>query len=62
MAIFAVQWMRTLFALDFELSVVFRLWDLFFVQGLEFVSNFILTMFHLAEGTNLIDLTESNRV
>lgn len=50
MAIFASQWIRTLFALDFELSVAFRLWDIFFVQGLEFVTNFIITLFHLAEG------------
>eukprot|EP01128_Nolandella_sp_AFSM9_P006966 TRINITY_DN369_c1_g3_i1.p1 TRINITY_DN369_c1_g3~~TRINITY_DN369_c1_g3_i1.p1 ORF type:complete len:450 (-),score=65.87 TRINITY_DN369_c1_g3_i1:126-1475(-) len=46
-SIFAVQWIRTLFALDFELSVAFRLWDIFFVEGLAFVSQFIMTMFRL---------------
>jgi len=48
-AIFGVQWFRTLFALDFDLSVAFRLWDLFFARGLSFVGDFIITMFVVSQ-------------
>jgi len=48
-SIFAIQWIRTLFALDFDLGVVFRLWDIFFVQELSFVTDFIISMFMVVE-------------
>lgn len=35
--IFASQWLRTLFAQQFDLGLVVRLWDLMFVDGFEFV-------------------------
>jgi len=43
--IFATQWLRTLFALDFDIMKVFRLWDVFFVQEMDFAINFIVAIF-----------------
>jgi len=43
--LFAKQWVRTLFVPDFDLAIVFRLWDIFFVEKLDFFFNFVLTMF-----------------
>jgi len=42
---FARQWLRTLLVPDFDLAIVFRLWDIFFVEKLDFFLNFVLTMF-----------------
>eukprot|EP01125_Pyxidicula_operculata_P007892 TRINITY_DN2666_c0_g1_i1.p1 TRINITY_DN2666_c0_g1~~TRINITY_DN2666_c0_g1_i1.p1 ORF type:complete len:239 (+),score=29.37 TRINITY_DN2666_c0_g1_i1:683-1399(+) len=44
-SVFATQWMRTLFSHEFDLPVVFRIWDLFFVQKLDFLINFIVAIF-----------------
>jgi len=46
--IFARQWVRTLFVPDFDLAIVFRLWDIFFVEKSDFFFNFVLTMFSQA--------------
>jgi len=54
-SLFALQWIRTLFALDFDLVVVFRLWDIFFVQQLSFVTDFIVSMFSVVE-ERILDL------
>jgi len=43
--IFATQWLRTLFSLDFDLIKVFRLWDIFFVREMDFALDFIVTIF-----------------
>jgi len=48
-SMFARHWIRTLFVTDFDLAVVFRLWDIFFVEKMQFLLNFILTMFSRAE-------------
>jgi len=48
-SMFARQWIRTLFVPDFDLAIVFRLWDIFFVEKLEFCMNFIITMFMQAQ-------------
>jgi len=48
-AMFARHWVRTLFVTDFDLAIVFRLWDIFFVEKMEFLMNFIVTMFAQAE-------------
>jgi len=39
-SLFALQWIRTLFALDFDLVVVFRLWDIFFCTTIKFCNRF----------------------
>jgi len=35
--IFASQWWRTLFSYNFPLELVFRIWDVFLVEGLDFL-------------------------
>jgi hypothetical protein len=35
--IFASQWLRTLFAQQFDLALVVRLWDMMFVDGFSFI-------------------------
>lgn len=35
--IFSSQWLRTLYSYNFPLEIVFRIWDVFFVEGMDFL-------------------------
>lgn len=35
-----MSWIETLFSQQFELSLVFRLWDIFFILGFSFILKF----------------------
>jgi len=36
-SIFASQWLRTLFSYNFPIEIVFRIWDLFLLEGTDFL-------------------------
>jgi len=44
-SLFAITWVRTLFSLDVETNMVFRIWDIFFLKGMDFIINLVLSMF-----------------
>jgi len=44
-SLFAIQWIRTLFSLDLEPTLIFRVWDIFFLEGMNFIIKFVLAMF-----------------
>lgn len=48
--VFATLWIRTIFASDLEISKVFRIWDVFFTLGIEFLVEFIVVIFKLLKG------------
>lgn len=41
---FIMSWIETLFSQQFELSLVFRLWDIFFITGFSFIVKFTLAI------------------
>eukprot|EP01130_Rhizamoeba_saxonica_P002380 TRINITY_DN12192_c0_g1_i1.p1 TRINITY_DN12192_c0_g1~~TRINITY_DN12192_c0_g1_i1.p1 ORF type:complete len:366 (-),score=70.47 TRINITY_DN12192_c0_g1_i1:51-1148(-) len=47
-SMFAIQWIRTLFALDFEMPAVFRIWDIILLKGMDFILKFVMAMFYFA--------------
>ena len=49
--IFVSGWLRTLFCQQFELELVFRLWDVFFVEGIDFLIKIALSMLFYSKGT-----------
>jgi len=36
-SIFASQWLRTLYSYNFPLEIVFRIWDVFLLEGTDFL-------------------------
>jgi len=47
--IFVTQWLRTLFSQQFNLEFVFRLWDIFFMDGLDFMVKISLSMLYYSK-------------
>jgi hypothetical protein len=52
--VFAMRWLRTLFAQQFDFDFVFRIWDIIFVEGLDFALKMILALFLHSQGTDRI--------
>jgi hypothetical protein len=44
--IFAMSWLRTLFAQQFELNFVVRVWDLFLIDGFNFAVKIVLALLY----------------
>jgi len=59
--IFVGGWLRTLFTQQFETELVFRLLDIFFVEGMDFLIKIALSMLFYSKET-LLNTTPSNVV
>jgi len=44
-SLFAIRWIRTLFSLDLEPTLVFRIWDIFFLEGMNFIIKLVISLF-----------------
>jgi hypothetical protein len=53
--VFATLWIRTIFASDLEISNVFRIWDVFFTLGIDFLVEFIVVIFKLLKGVICVE-------
>jgi len=48
-SVFVLQWIRTLFSIDLDYYILFRIWDIFFYKGSDFIVNLILALFYFGE-------------
>lgn len=49
-SIFMLQWVKTLFAITLEPAAVSRLWDIFFVEGIDFIIKYCFVLLERAKG------------